>query len=408
MLAGTVPPSHTVVSMDRPIDYRIFRYTTVGPSDDTDFNIWKFTEYIAELQAYGYVWRFVKDFAFNTFLWRGHYPVKLGDTKVMLPLHSVTAFVWGILVSHDFNKFPSFCLFSIGWFLLACNEEINKDPNPWRKRALLPRGKNPSAIAPYQRLRAISNFEDARRKRDKWEEKEREALDEQHRQMQKTVKGLGEGNEYNNVVDITTGSRQEGLLMRFLFPLKPVLYPIQQQMRQIVISCRVTTSIFLWEENNLAFWIVTASFLGSLLTHKIPFSFLIRWVLRVSAWVFLGPWMHFAHRWIFPDGVEDDLTDEERDEQLREEMKKQYESLMDKALNYQIMREDLVKLESMKSYMVGTYILVTEWPVSTFTLTTLARDCSIVWLFSCSRSSVQGEALHRHSLDRILRRTLQI
>lgn len=363
MLVGTRPAPVTVVSMVRPIDYTVVRYTTVGPRDDTGFNIWKFTEYIAELQDYGYLLGHLKDFVFNTWLWRGHYPMKFFGKKYLVPLHSLTAFFWGVTVSHDFNKLPSFLLFSIGWILLVCNEAINRNPSPWHKcpqykphvTSLL-LGKDPDsvAVAPYQHLRAIKNFEAAREKRDKWREKERELLNEQERHMQMVLQ-TENADQYNSVLDITTRKKADTLLMRFLFPLKPVLYPIQIWLRQIVIYCRIATSIMLWEESHLAFWVTTASFVGSLATYKIPFAYLLAWSLKISAWVFLGPWMLLVDRWFFKYSQEDDITDNERDEKIRTLMREQYEEFMDEAMNYQIRKEDIIKEESMKSYLFGAH-----------------------------------------------------
>lgn len=363
MLASTRPAPITVVSMVRPIDYTVVRYTTVGPRDDTGFNIWKFTEYIAELQDYGYLLEHLHDFAFNTWLWRGHYPMKIFGKKYLVPLHSLTAFFWGVTVSHDLNKLPSFLLFCIGWVLLVCNEDINRNPSPWHKcpsykphLTSLLLGKTPAsaAVAPYQQLRAIKNFEAARQKRDKWREKERELLSEQERHMQMVLQ-TENADQYNSVLDITTGNKSDTLLMRFLFPLKPVLYPIQKWLRQIVIWCRIGTSVMLWEESHLAFWVTTASFVGSVVTYKIPFAYLLEWSLKISAWVFLGPWMLLVDRWFFKYAQEDDITDKERDEKIRTLMREQYEEFMDEALNYQIRKEDIIKEESMKSYLFGPH-----------------------------------------------------
>ena len=365
MLAATTPAPLTVVSVVRAIDIRVVRYTTVGPRNDTGFNIWKFTEYISELQGYEYILPYVKDFAFNTWLWRGHCQLKIFGSKRALPLHSLTAFFWGIVVTHDFNKLPSFFLFSIGWLLLACHEAVNKTPSPWHKCpayyphiwSLLLRSKPDSvAIAPYQDLRSISKFDKAREKRDKWREKERDLLNEQQREMLQVLIGVDGEDAYTSVHDITTESKSENFMMRFLFPLKPVLYPIQKEMRQLVIYCRVASSILVWEESTAAFWITTASFVGSVAIYKIPFVALIGGILKISAWVFLGPWMLLADRWFFrySTPVQDAIIDEERDERIKELMRKQYDRLMDQALNYQIRKENIVKTESMKSYMVST------------------------------------------------------
>jgi len=59
----------------------------------------------------------------------------------------------------------------------------------------------------------------------------------------------------------------------------------------------------------------------------------------------------FVDRWYFK--CQADLTDDDRDAEIRERMRVQYEHFLKKASNYQIRRELVVKLQSMKNYMVS-------------------------------------------------------
>jgi hypothetical protein len=65
--------------------------------------------------------------------WQGHYEVMIGRKNVMLPLNSLTAFTWCVLVANNFNLFPAFLLFSVGWIMLACNEQARQAPSPWHR-----------------------------------------------------------------------------------------------------------------------------------------------------------------------------------------------------------------------------------------------------------------------------------
>lgn len=279
-----------------------------------------------------------------------------------LPLNSITAFVWGIIVTYDWNKFPSFLLFSVGWLFLTTNGYINRDPSPWKQIPAYTPGLNvlfsgkldTKAIAPYQNLQSSLDYEAEVRKKRDWMKKERDLLNEHKEQIQTELAGMEGRSEYNSVLDITSPSTHEGLLMKFLFPVKRVLYPIQIKMRRVVIGLRISTSVLIWEESYWAFWLTTASFLGSLFIFKIPFAYLLRWIMRIVAWVFLGPWMIIVDRKYFKSKSYGNMTDDERDEEIQERMRVQYETFLKQATNHQIRREKILKLKSMKNYMVGS------------------------------------------------------
>lgn len=95
------------------------------------------------------------------------------------------------------------------------------------------------------------------------------------------------------------------------------------------------------------------SFVGSFLIFRIPFAFLVRWILRVLAWVFLGPWMKLVDRWYFAGDDTNDASDDDRIAKIREGMRKQYENFLKKASNYQQKRERALKQKSIKNFMVG-------------------------------------------------------
>jgi len=190
-------------------------------------------------------------------------------------------------------------LFSIGWVFLACNEYANKHPSPWQKRpyyitrlkAIALTGSIcRESISPYQDLQASIAYEEESARKQKWMAKERELLKSNTSKMNAELSEMGKGEEFNRIIDIRTPKR-ESILMTFLAPLKRVLYPIQKQLRQIVLWLRILSSVLMWEESYFAFWITTASFLGSIAIFKVPFGFLLRWILRALAWVVLGPWM---------------------------------------------------------------------------------------------------------------------
>lgn len=261
----------------------------------------------------------------------------------------------------NFNLFPSFLAFSIGWGFLACNEQTNRNPSPWHGRRkygpllmalLFDKGKT-QTIAPNHNLEAIELYNKAEEERKARLEKELEE-EAKHDQLISEELGVEIGDATAQDVDITT--KRGGALERItLNPLKGVLHPIQLQLKQIVVAMRIATSIILWEETFYAFWIVTISFAVSVVLLLIPWGVLLRWVLRVVAWVFLGPWMAIVDRWYFR--ANSNMTDEEKEASRIKRLRSRYEEAVEVASNYHVRRERAIKLKAMKKYMFGKYLI---------------------------------------------------
>jgi hypothetical protein len=116
------------------------------------------TSYVDELQGCQALVHVMKSAVFTVLLWRGHFPITLHvstlcprpvnleqpsqsllqrlfkPVTLKLPLHSIVAFLVGILLAEDYNLFPSFLLFGIAWVLLGTMEYQNSHPSPWRKK----------------------------------------------------------------------------------------------------------------------------------------------------------------------------------------------------------------------------------------------------------------------------------
>jgi hypothetical protein len=293
----------------------------------------------------------------QVWLWRGHFDVNICGKIVALPLHSITAFVWGVLVTGDFNLFPSFLAFAIGWGFLACNEQTRRNPSPWHGRRqygplllalLVDQGKT-QTIVPNHNLEAIELYNKAEEERNARLTKERE---EEAKHDELISEELGDAAAQD--IDITT--KRGGVLERITFnPLKSVLHPIQLQLKEIVVAARIATSIFLWEETFYAFWIVTISFAASVVMLLIPWGVLLRWVFRIIAWVFLGPWMAIVDRLYFR--AKPNMTDEEKEESRKNRLRSRYEVAVEAASNYQVKRERAIKLKAMKKYMFGKFLI---------------------------------------------------
>lgn len=277
----------------------------------------------------------------------------------------MVAFTWGMIVAWDFNTIPSFLMFALGWAFLALNEFVRSTPSPWHKcppfsaalYALLfdeipfPVLEHGSKfkIDPNQDLEAFDDWKKEVEEREHRWKRDKE-LELEHEQ--ELLKEFGEEHEEDDV----SSSGKGGLLQNLnVNPLKPVLYPIQLQLHQVVVYLRIAKSIVLWDETYFAFWITFGCFTASLVLFLIPFGFLLRWSLRVIVFLVLGPWMALVDRWYFRENP--NLTAEEKDAIVRQRMRSRYETLMLAASNFQIRKERATKLRSMTKYMFGKFTL---------------------------------------------------
>jgi hypothetical protein len=264
-------------------------------------------------------------------------------------------------VTWNFNLFPSFLAFAVGWGFLACNEYTSRNPSPWHQRrrygpllkALVLDQGTTQTIVPNQNLEAIEAYSKAQEERKALLKKQR-LHEAKHDEAIRKELGEEIGEAATRDVDITT--KKGGLLEKIsVNPLKGVLHPIQLQLKEIVVALRIATSIVLWEETFYAFWIVTISFAVSIVMLLIPWGFLLRWVFRIAAWIFLGPWMVIVDRFYFRD--KPNMTEEEKEAMIKERLRLRYVKTVEAASNYHVKSERAVKLKAMKKYMFGKYLI---------------------------------------------------
>jgi len=114
-------------------------------------------------------------------------------------------------------------------------------------------------------------------------------------------------------------------------------------------------SIILWDESFFAFWIATLSFAGSIAICWVPWAWLFRWILRIAAWVILGPWMAIVDRYYFRE--DPNMTDEEKDEAVRQRLHERFEEAKKAASFFQIRREKALKIKAFSKYMFGKFLV---------------------------------------------------
>lgn len=281
--------------------------------------------------------------------------------KYKLPLHSMTAFTWGILVSWNTDRAISFWLFAIGWLMLSCNEAVRRHPSRWHKapsyyeflcRLVLNTALRDD-IPPNQNEEEISAYEEKMQELRKRRAEEKKREEENELALQQQFGQDMEQAEKAEQIDADKGG-----FFGSVNPLKPILYPVQQNLHSVVQTVRIAKSIILWNEAYYAFWIVTICFVSSFVAFFIPWSFIFVWLFRIVVIVGLGPWMALVDRYYFKKHPTD-MTDAERDEFVRKRLRSRYEEALLSATTFQIRRERAVKMQSMTKYMFGKHVSIT-------------------------------------------------
>lgn len=259
-------------------DYRVALFVIEGKYDVHSFNMDLLAEYVEELKVTGLgLLPIVKNAAYTVVLWRGHHPLSLrvfrcpplprGDnvsvwnrfTKsitILLPLHSVVAFAGAVLLVEDYNFFPSFLLFSVGWLFLATSGHINDHPSPWHHPRSFPElarafvsGTSPSlAIEPNENLKAVQDYAAKKAEDEKKIQEEAEKRAKEQAKEQEVVGDLESAKGAEVDMRTNTGGGLAGVVKVNVNPLKPILYPMQINLQKACQIKRICKSFLVWEE----------------------------------------------------------------------------------------------------------------------------------------------------------------
>lgn len=294
MLTALKPPAPSFVSCPRKMHWEVARYTVEGVHDDTKYSMNIFARYITELQSYEKAVPYIEEALMTVWLWRGHYAICICGKTVWLPLHSVVAFLWALIICSDLNYIPAFLMFSVGWIFLTTNEIVRRTPSKWNK----PRGYGQlwsillfgnffiEDVEPNENLDALREFEERQKQKQDRRDNTIALRAQYEEELRKEL-----GPDIHEVeVDIATKAAQglaDSLNVR---PLKSTLHPVQLKLRRIVLASRFTSKFFLWKETYYAFWITTFSFVACALVAWVPWGMVLGWAIRVTIFVMLGPW----------------------------------------------------------------------------------------------------------------------
>lgn len=376
ILSGMGLPRENFVSVPRRHDFQTATYTLVGERGSGDFSMKNLTSFLEELQSYisDENINLVIQAALSVLLWRCTWPIKVFGRQFHLPFHSMVAFTWGILVTNDYNRIPSFAVFCVAWFFLACMEHNRQHPSPWhqceayddlfwellaevrshcmgktrdgffaRRRETIAANENIDQIKPH--LEALEQ-----RKKCEEEVKQRKALE-----LEEEVKRHEAEMAVLSEASIATAKRETVKFFESLNPVKPILHPVQNILHSLCIYLRIFSSIVSWADNYFPFWIVTACFVVSFVIFFIPWGWIMRWLIRVLVWVLLGPWMSIADRYYFAQ-VEN-MTPDQQEQYIEEQALEIQKNFQEQRLESRTHKEAAVKLKSMMKYFFGKYVV---------------------------------------------------
>jgi hypothetical protein len=177
---------------------------------------------------------------------------------------------------------------------------------------------------------------------------------EQMKLLEEHESQMAQAGDQTADTDISTG--RGGLS---LDPLKFVLYPLQQYLALACKTIRFIKNVVIWDEPYIAF-ILTFVFFGiGFVLLFVPWMFLYRWTARLVAWLLLGPQMRFADIYWYRKFEE--MTEDERAQQIRDGLKTQLEAARALASVVRIQKEDAVKLRDVRNSLYGRLPKVTCW-----------------------------------------------
>ena len=232
-----------------------------------------------------------------------------------------------------------------------------ENPNPWMWckdfnyfifALVFGRGPGQQTIDPKKlaEVKAITNNSDYWQARViRAEEKAKRRAEEYRKEQEEYLRELEEiGDVTEDLVENEIGFGID--------PIRAYLFPIQQYLAVACNWVRVVKNILTWEESYISFLISTTCFVLSFAVFFVPWSFCIKWTLRIITWCILGPWMKLADIFYFSkQGNSDD--EKERKAKMKLEREKK---LKQHRQETQLKREKAGKLRDFKQYMFGEHI----------------------------------------------------
>jgi hypothetical protein len=314
--------------------------------------------YINELRAHQHVTFYLEDALKALILWHGHFPCHIGSKKIMLPLHSLSAFLMAVVLVENPQYFPSFFFAIIAWILLAVGAWRNNSPNVWGKCTSYGTIARKLILGNVHSEHSISKFEN-------WEETKAQ-LDNFMRRLEQSEKYAAIAEEkaqkdaeraqreeqelLQDQKDLHVNTKVNGVVSQ-VDPVGRSLLPLQLALGMLCRGIRFVKNVLIWEESYYSFWVVTACLFLSITCFFVPWFFLLRWGARMCVWTIFGPWLKLANTFLMKTSGDDrDISTsiEKADKALKMQFKTIKSAL-------RIKRETAQKTKRMKEYLFGRF-----------------------------------------------------
>lgn len=356
ILAALQPAPTFHINICEKKDFHVARFTATGQKGAKAYGLTQIFDQIDELNStYQRTMFYLRDSMSNIIFWRSTYLVDIGPYGVKLPLRSVVFFTAAITFVEMPHYLLSFILGSIGFTLMGTLSRRRSNPSQWLRartyhyywRVLL---RSRSASPPLN-IKPNQNKDEYEAWERDWTERQKEYQEATEAAAAKNLKMQEElQKELAEIGDADISTKSGGGVLSKIDPFQGWYIWIQTILEYIITITRFCRWVALWEENYLAFWLTTASFVLAIVCAFIPWGFIILWTMRILVWTFLGPWMKIA-----------DLCWDSHFKPFFKNMAKQTEKGQQEAIYQQkmlarIAREDGVKLKVLKQAMFGRYI----------------------------------------------------
>lgn len=303
---------------------------------------------------------YIEDALFTLLLWRGHFPLKIAGKEILLPIHSLNAFILAtVLVEHP-QYYPSFCFASVSWLMLAVMGWRRNNPNEWSRcysfAEILEKVIIGKCSSPPRNIKPFQGFDAAKVALERWMKRvadSEEAAQRAYIQAQKEEEERLKELEAIGNADADISTKVGGGIS--VDPMKAALHPVQLLVGQICRVLRFIKHVVNWDEAYFSFWVTIGSAFLAFACLFVPWFFIIRWTMRCVVWLLFGPWMKFVD--VFYVSKLKPETDEERIQ--REERERQERRMLTSKAAHEArqVRENAAKMRDMKQFMFGKFAM---------------------------------------------------
>lgn len=302
---------------------------------------------------------YLEDALATLLLWRGHFPVRIGSKVILLPLHSLAAFLVSVSLVERPEYLPSFFFASIVWIMMAVLGWRNDSPNVWRKctsyKTIAQKILTGHTPSPHQTIEPFQNWEQAKSDIDKFmeritESQKRASIAEQKASKEILIREKQEEERLEDLRETDTTTKTQGIEAS-VNPVGRSLLPFQLALGMLCRSLRFVKNVVIWEEAYFSFWVVSSCIFLSVACLFIPWFWIIRWSSRLFVWTIFGPWMKLLD--IYWHKIKELKETAGDSDSMWEQVQAARSS--DAKSERRVKKENAKKMKKMKQYMFGKF-----------------------------------------------------